>query len=783
MQTKSVSLTENTLITESKLLPDNAEPDWQSEDISVLDKVLSGESFTVSYTTDSTGSPLTQTDARSNIQRQAYDIAGQIKQRWLKINGKAEQVLVRSLSYSAAGQMLREEAGNGVVTTYIHEPETQRLIRIQTARPSGHPAGAVLLQDLHYQFDPAGNVVNLRNEAEITQFWRNQRIEPKNTYVYDSLYQLVKATGHEAANAGQSGIQLPAAIVPLPNDSSVYTNYTRLYSYDRNGNLMQIQHSAPASGNNHTTKMTVSSRSNRAVLSTLTQNPDAVDALFDTGGHQLQLIPGQIVNWNIRGELERVTPTASTQETYRYHSDGQRVIKTNRQQTGNSIRTQQTRYLTGLELRATSTGETVTEAYAVITAGKIRALNWTTGQPSGIKNGALRYSHDDLTGSAALETDEDGLLISREEYYPFGGTALWSSRSNVEAHYKTLRYSGQERDATGLYYYGMRYYKPWEGRWLSADPAGDIDGLNLFRMVGNNPVSQGDFQGMAPVKLLYGMEEVRKSYIEKQKDEPLIRIDYINSALKITPDNLPNIIGDIKKGIKVTDNDVKFLVELVDNKITLEDSKEILTSWSAFLKKNYNYISLAEKSKKIKNPTEFILKNAPTEAEIGRLGGKVSPAVLAEVTPQIDHFLKLGNKKGFKKLEENLSGDDPHKNIAFDIFANSFFRKTSKLGLDWAYSKGSPIGNGVDFLLYSQRGQFTEEALNSKPWKDYTGSYSKRAAGPITFSEYRHAVRKGYAINKINQTPTRVDPSRNAARAAAMARPTPNATNQFLNAF
>ncbi|WP_272872613.1 RHS repeat-associated core domain-containing protein, partial [Aliivibrio fischeri] len=91
--------------------------------------------------------------------------------------------------------------------------------------------------------------------------------------------------------------------------------------------------------------------------------------------------------------------------------------------------------------------------------------------------------------------DGDGKVISMEEYYPYGGTAILTARSQAEVNYKTVRYSGKERDATGLYYYGYRYYQPWVGRWLSSDPAGTVDGLNLYRMVRNNPVSMKDKDG------------------------------------------------------------------------------------------------------------------------------------------------------------------------------------------------------------------------------------------------------------------------------------------------
>nr|WP_255701972.1 RHS repeat-associated core domain-containing protein [Bordetella sp. LUAb4] len=87
-------------------------------------------------------------------------------------------------------------------------------------------------------------------------------------------------------------------------------------------------------------------------------------------------------------------------------------------------------------------------------------------------------------------------MITQEEYYPYGGTAVLASRSNSEAKYKYIRYSGKERDATGLYYYGLRYYQPWIGRWVNPDPAGTVDGQNLYCMVRNNPVTSQDRTGM-----------------------------------------------------------------------------------------------------------------------------------------------------------------------------------------------------------------------------------------------------------------------------------------------
>ncbi|WP_162250577.1 RHS repeat-associated core domain-containing protein, partial [Pseudomonas sp. Root562] len=86
-------------------------------------------------------------------------------------------------------------------------------------------------------------------------------------------------------------------------------------------------------------------------------------------------------------------------------------------------------------------------------------------------------------------------IISQERYYPFGGTA-WANGAAVQVSYKTVRYSGKERDATGLYYYGFRYYLAGWQRWLNPDPAGPVDGLNVYNMVRNNPISYRDENGL-----------------------------------------------------------------------------------------------------------------------------------------------------------------------------------------------------------------------------------------------------------------------------------------------
>jgi RHS repeat-associated protein len=121
----------------------------------------------------------------------------------------------------------------------------------------------------------------------------------------------------------------------------------------------------------------------------------------------------------------------------------------------------------------------------------------------------IRYQYGNHLGSAILETDSNGKVISYEEYHPFGTSAYRSAKPNFNLSLKRYRFSNKERDdETGLYYFGARYYSPWLGRWTSSDPAGFIDGFNLYRFCSNNPITFYDPNGMDAESHIYPNKEL-----------------------------------------------------------------------------------------------------------------------------------------------------------------------------------------------------------------------------------------------------------------------------------
>jgi insecticidal toxin complex protein TccC len=438
------------------------------------------------------GALLTQTDAGAHRQHTRYDIAGQLKQVMLQLDASSpRQDILNDAQYNAAGQIIEQNAGNGVISTWGYDPIDGRLHTLKAGKP-----GKALCQNLEYVHDRMGNVLRIDDHTLTTVFFANQRVDGHREFAYDSLYRLTCASGFEAEKPNlQPG--LPDLITPI--DPGRRFNYTEHYQYDQGNNLTQLCHRRD--GNNFTRQMRIDDHSNRGVRWEKGDPEPIFDELFDPHGNQQWLQRGQPLSWNTRDQLAKVTllqhgnGLADDEETYLY-SQGVRVYKHHVWHTPSANHFHDVCYLPGLEIRTRSDGQQLHVITLSIGVGSVRCLHWVSEIPDeDIEPDQLRYHLTDHLGSSTLELDRDGALISLEFYYPYGGTCWYAAQSEVEADCKTIRYSGKEMDVSGFNYYGARYYAPWLQRWVSADPGGDVDGLNLYAFVGNNPLGYIDSTG------------------------------------------------------------------------------------------------------------------------------------------------------------------------------------------------------------------------------------------------------------------------------------------------
>lgn len=442
------------------------------------------KSFTSQRTHDPLGAVTALTDAGQHQQTMLYDLAGQLKATSLILKDGVERGVLIDAQYNAAGQLVTQQNGNGVSVHWDYDPANSLLVR-QWAHKGSEPP----IQDLEYRYDPMGMITRIFDAAVKPVYFANQRCDGTRTFTYDSLYQLSSATGCSAA-------ALPQPVRGQSCDPADLRNYLQNYEYDHGGNLIKIIQ--VREGASHTRHIVIDPHSNRGISQEADDPPPDFSRLFDPHGNLLERLPGQPLRWDSRDQLQSVVMISRSdgQEDaeHCWYSQGVRVCKRYEHYGKNISHFHQVRYLPGLEISCKDNGEELHAVTVTTAAGTVRCLYWEN-DPANIGSTQLRYGLNDHLNSCLIELDQLGQMISHEQFFPFGATACFLLRPDMEVDYKTIRYSGKELDRSGFYYYGERYYAPWLGRWTQPDRHGIADGLNLYCMTHNNPINFVDQQG------------------------------------------------------------------------------------------------------------------------------------------------------------------------------------------------------------------------------------------------------------------------------------------------
>ena len=114
------------------------------------------------------------------------------------------------------------------------------------------------------------------------------------------------------------------------------------------------------------------------------------------------------------------------------------------------------------------------------------------------------YLHDHLSSPVAL-TDNDGVVVERYEYDAYGKCYILEPNFAPDPDGKPdvgnpFMFTGRELDILDngnlkIQYNRNRYYDYYTGRWLTHDPLGYIDGMNLYEYVGSEPTGNLDAFG------------------------------------------------------------------------------------------------------------------------------------------------------------------------------------------------------------------------------------------------------------------------------------------------
>jgi RHS repeat-associated protein len=348
------------------------------------------------------------------------------------------------------------------------------------------------------------------------------KVEPVNEYTYDAIYRLIEARGRENDSAldfksNDNWNDIPKMKDHQPGDPMAVVPYTESYIYDKVGNIMEINH--VGSWQRINTYKTDSNRLESSTVAGITfQYTHHLKHGFMAANNLLENAMPHLedIGWNFKEEVihtikQRVTNGGTAQTTYyQYDGQGQRIRKiTENSAVVNSDATRKDEriYIAGYETYRKYKNDTVNEKIfereSLSLMDKehrfvmIETVKEPYALPAGeLSRGMVRYQLQNHLGSTCLELDKEAKVISYEEYHPYGTTAYQVKNKTITCAAKRYRYTGMERDEeTGLEYHSARYYLPWLGRWLSADPILLNGGINFYCFCRNAPIRFLDING------------------------------------------------------------------------------------------------------------------------------------------------------------------------------------------------------------------------------------------------------------------------------------------------
>ncbi|MBU7023668.1 MAG: RHS repeat protein [Theionarchaea archaeon] len=218
---------------------------------------------------------------------------------------------------------------------------------------------------------------------------------------------------------------------------------------------------------------------------------DGTSFTYDANGNRTQKTKGDDTwdyQYNCADKLVKVRKNGIVLEEYVYDGDGRRI-----QVTENSETETYMYFGSHVLYEENPTGDAV---YVFGPLDKIAKRTAVEGETHTF------YYHVDHLGSTRLITDENENVVESATFHPFGEEQQEGSEEFL--------FAGKEKDSTGLYYYGARYYDPETGQFISRDlNSGSLinpQSLNRYSYVLNNPSKYRDPDGCEQAGALMGNE-------------------------------------------------------------------------------------------------------------------------------------------------------------------------------------------------------------------------------------------------------------------------------------
>jgi RHS repeat-associated protein len=447
--------------------------------------------FASTRTYDLAGHVLTQGYPSTRSVNYTYATSGRLSSAYGNLGGTS-YTYADTISYNAAGQMLRERFGTSTNLYHnLHYNNRLQLVDIRLGDSSSDEwnwsRGALITyygtaavsgwDPFANSTDNNGNVLRQVNYVPLSG--GGNVIPQLDDYTYDALNRLTSMTEAQQNSSGTWSFGVTS----------------QTYSYDRWGNRTSVAGQTAQSWSTTEAAATNRLKLNSGNTCTGTKNGVCYDAagnvVFDN-----QLSATGDRTYDAEGRI--VTAGTSGANKYVYDADGKRV----RRQVGPTQYWQV--YGIGGELVAeyqwNGTTATLQKEYGYGGGVTVVAESATV----------VRWLVKDHLGTPRMIADQSGSLsgVTRHDYYPFGeenfaGATIRTTGNGYQAEGVRQKFTGYERDTeTNLDYAQARYYSNLQGRFTSIDPLhssaepSEPQSWNRYSYVGNHPLVLTDPTGL-----------------------------------------------------------------------------------------------------------------------------------------------------------------------------------------------------------------------------------------------------------------------------------------------
>jgi RHS repeat-associated protein len=448
---------------------------------------------------------------------------------------------------------------------------------------------------------------------------------------------------------------------------------------------------------------------------------NTIDYRYDTHGNMLNVAnvaPAKSMSCDYSDMIHFLDLEGGGLVYYNYDAGKQRTRK-RLERIGNSNTFEERIDLGGLEIyRKFKGGVLVEEIESVhVLEGQQRVLlidDVLLTENAKLNTGLLyRYQYSNHLGSVGLELSDLAQVISYEEFHPYGTTAYQAASSQTDTP-KRYRYTGKERDEeTGFSYHGARYYLPWLGRWVSADPATVTGGLNLYIYAEDRPTGLIDKNGK---------QSELPDIVAKPRTDCKGNKCHTPGPLRHWTGNGKDVLVGVEKNLK------EWGINILEGGLVFEGS----TVMGARLGTTQPNVEKATKElekhrpEPAKNDSEtlgFVI----SDAVIGVLFGPEGEAASAESTAE--RALFSAEKKA--AFEAGQLGGAKKKSVLDIVKAIMDFRKRNvpidiETAKDMVKATGRSVSEDIEFKIgktkpehWAEYNPSTPEGENTVHWSDY----------------------------------------------------------------